>query len=53
MPRDGRTRATEGHQRLYDSLLDAIGETPTVPINSLGTNMATIYLKAEFFKAGA
>ena len=42
-------RKTEGRGRLFDSVLDAIGDTPAIRINNLGTDNATIYVKAEFF----
>jgi cysteine synthase A len=42
-------RETAGRGRLYDSILDTVGDTPTVRINNLGVGHATIYVKAEFF----
>ncbi|MBS7704528.1 PLP-dependent cysteine synthase family protein [Chelatococcus asaccharovorans] len=42
-------RTTEGRGRLFDSVLDTIGDTPTIRINNLGVANATIYAKAEFF----
>jgi cysteine synthase A len=42
-------RTTAGRGRLFDSILDTIGDTPTVRINNLGVDHATIYVKAEFF----
>jgi cysteine synthase A len=43
------TRTTAGRGRLYDSILDTVGDTPAVRINKLGVDHATIYVKAEFF----
>lgn len=43
---------TQGHGRLYNSILDTVGNTPLVKINRMaeiaGAN-ATIYAKCEFF----
>lgn len=44
-----KTRTTAGRGRLFDSILDTIGDTPVVRINNLGVVHATIYVKAEFF----
>jgi cysteine synthase A len=43
------TRTTTGRGRLFDSILDTVGDTPTIRINNLGVDHATIYVKAEFF----
>lgn len=42
-------RTTQGRGRLYDSILDTVGDTPVIRINNLGVDHATIYVKAEFF----
>ena len=42
-------RTTSGRGRLFDSVLDAIGNTPVIRINNLGAGKATLYVKAEFF----
>lgn len=42
-------RITAGRGRLYDGILDTIGDTPAIRINNLGVDNATIYVKAEFF----
>lgn len=42
-------RTTTGRGRLFDSILDTVGDTPTIRINNLGVDHATIYVKAEFF----
>jgi cysteine synthase len=42
-------RTTEGRGRLFDSILDTVGDTPVIRINNLGVDHATIYVKAEFF----
>jgi cysteine synthase A len=42
-------RTTSGRGRLFDSVLDTIGNTPVIRINNLGAGKATLYVKAEFF----
>jgi cysteine synthase len=43
------TRTTRGRGRLFDSILDTVGDTPTIRVNNLGVAGRTIYVKAEFF----
>jgi cysteine synthase A len=45
----GATRTTEGRGRLFESVLETIGDTPVIRVNNLGVANATIYVKAEFF----
>jgi cysteine synthase A len=47
------TRTTAGRGRLFDSILDTIGDTPAIRVNNLGPDHATIYVKAEFFNPAA
>ncbi len=42
-------RTTLGRGRLFDSILETVGDTPTIRINNLVPDHATIYVKAEFF----
>jgi cysteine synthase len=42
-------RTTKGRGRLFESVLETIGDTPAIRINNLGVDNATIYVKAEFF----
>ena len=42
-------RTTSGRGRLFDSILDTIGDTPVIRINNLAPDHAKIYVKAEFF----
>lgn len=42
-------RSTTGRGTLFTSILETIGNTPTVRINNLGVEHAKIYVKAEFF----
>src|SRR6056297_1899145 len=47
-----RMRTTRGRGKLFDSVLDTIGDTPTVRINTLAPEGVSIYVKAEFFNPG-
>jgi cysteine synthase len=42
-------RTTQGRGRLFDSILDTVGDTPAIRVNNLAPEHATIYVKAEFF----
>jgi cysteine synthase len=42
-------RTTKGRGRLFDSILDTVGDTPTIRVNNLAPRHARIYVKAEFF----
>ncbi len=44
-----KLRTTNGRGRLFDSVLDTIGDTPVIRINNLGPDNVTVYVKAEFF----
>jgi cysteine synthase A len=46
-------RQTSGQGRLYDSIVDTIGNTPCIRINHLAPPGVTIYVKAEFFNPAA
>ncbi|WP_323718676.1 PLP-dependent cysteine synthase family protein [Paracoccus aminovorans] len=46
-------RRTAGRGRLYDSILDTVGDTPVVRINHLGPEGVRLYVKAEFFNPAA
>lgn len=45
----GQIRTTNGRGRLYDSILDMVGDTPVVRINNLAPPGVRVYVKAEFF----
>ncbi len=45
----GQLRRTTGRGRLYDSILDTVGNTPCVRINRLAPDHVTMYVKCEFF----
>jgi cysteine synthase A len=45
----GKVRTTHGRGRLFDSVLDTIGDTPCIRVNNLAPRGVTIYVKAEAF----
>ena len=47
------SRTTSGQGRLYDSVVDTIGNTPCIRINNLAPDHVSIYVKAEFFNPAA
>ncbi|WP_417411095.1 PLP-dependent cysteine synthase family protein [Hoeflea sp.] len=42
-------RRTNGRGRLFDSVLDTVGNTPCIRINNLAPEGVRLYVKAEFF----
>lgn len=42
-------RTTHGRARLYESVVDTIGDTPCIRINHLAPAHVRVYVKAEFF----
>lgn len=53
MSLDTQIRMTKGRGHLYNSILETIGDTPTVRINNLGPSHVTLYVKVEAFNPGA
>jgi cysteine synthase len=47
------SRTTDGRGRLYDSVLDTIGNTPCIRVNTLAPDHVRLYVKAEFFNPAA
>ncbi|HUH76080.1 MAG TPA: pyridoxal-phosphate dependent enzyme, partial [Devosia sp.] len=45
-------RTTKGRGRLFDSILETVGDTPAIRINNVGVPGVTLYVKAEFFNPG-
>jgi len=45
----GTIRSTNGRGKLFESILDTVGDTPVIRINNLAPDGVTIYVKAEFF----
>ena len=46
-------RQTKGRGRLYNSILDTVGDTPCIRINRIAPKHVTVYVKAEFFNPAA
>lgn len=44
-----KIRTTDGHGKLFDSVLDTIGNTPSIRINNLAPKGVSLYVKAEFY----
>lgn len=49
---DHAIRSTSGRGRLFDSILETVGDTPAVRLNHVGPRHVAIYVKAEFFNPG-
>lgn len=47
------TRSTKGRGKRYDSILETIGDTPTIRVNNLAPEGVELYVKAEAFNPGA
>jgi len=47
------SRTTDGRGRLYDSVVDTIGNTPCIRVNRLAPKHVRLYVKAEFFNPAA
>jgi len=53
---NGKTKAafqTSGRKRLYDDIVETVGDTPCVRINHIAPKGVTIYVKCEFFNPAA
>ena len=49
---DNGIRTTHGRGRLFDSVLDTIGDTPCIRVNNLAPAGVRLYVKAEAFNPG-
>ena len=49
----GVLRSTEGRGRLYQSIVDTVGDTPVVRVNRLAPEHVAVYVKCEFFNPAA
>jgi cysteine synthase len=43
------SRTTDGRGRLYDSVVDTIGNTPCIRVNRIAPKHVRLYVKAEYF----
>ena len=50
---EGEPRTTNGRGRLYDNVMDTIGDTPCIRINALAPDHVRLYVKAEYFNPAA
>ncbi|MEO9778907.1 MAG: pyridoxal-phosphate dependent enzyme [Sedimentitalea sp.] len=46
---ENKLRTTQGNGRRYDSVLDTIGNTPTIRVNNLGPEGINLFVKFEAF----
>ncbi len=46
-------RTTQGRGKLYQSIVDTIGDTPCMRINNIAPDNVELYVKAEFFNPAA
>src|SRR5471030_3364373 len=53
MTPQAKIRTTIGRGRLFESILETVGDTPAIRINNVGVDGRTIYVKAEFFNPAA
>jgi cysteine synthase A len=53
MSTDTGIRTTSGRGRLFDSVLDTIGDTPCIRVNNLAPEHVRLYVKAEAFNPAA
>ncbi len=49
MTNQPKIRQTSGRGKLFDSILDTVGDTPCIQVQNLAPDGVTIYVKAEFF----
>ncbi|MBK6308101.1 MAG: cysteine synthase A [Gemmatimonadetes bacterium] len=47
------SRTTDGRGRLFDSVVDTIGNTPCIRLNRIAPSHVRMYVKAEFFNPAA
>ena len=48
-----KIQTRDGRGKLFDSILDTIGDTPCIRVNNLAPEGVLIYVKAEFFNPAA
>lgn len=46
-------RTTTGRGRVYDSILDTVGDTPVIRLGRMSPKGVDVFIKAEFFNPGA
>src|SRR3954463_8645373 len=53
MVASSQVRTTNGRGRLFDSVLDTVGDTPCIRVNNIAPKHVRIYVKAEAFNPAA
>lgn len=53
MSADKGIRTTSGRGRLFDGIVETIGDTPCIRVQNLGPDHVRLYVKAEFFNPAA
>jgi cysteine synthase A len=53
MPPSSKVRTTSGRGRLFDSVLDTVGDTPCIRVNNLAPKGVRLYAKFEAFNPAA
>ena len=53
MPEYPQVRTTNGRGRLFDSVLETVGDTPCIRVNNLAPSNVRMYVKAEAFNPAA
>src|SRR5215831_15894962 len=53
MPASSQVRTTHGRGRLFDSVLDTVGDTPCIRVNNIAPKNVRMYVKAEAFNPAA
>ena len=48
-----KIQTRDGRGKLFDSILDTIGDTPCIRVNNLAPDGVQMYVKAEFFNPAA
>jgi cysteine synthase A len=53
MAASSQVRTTNGRGRLFDSVLDTVGDTPCIRVNNIAPKSVRMYVKAEAFNPAA
>ena len=53
MPNDPNVRATTGRGRLYEGIIETVGNTPCIEVKNIAPPGVRLYVKAEFFNPAA
>jgi len=52
MTKSSHVRTTDGRGRLFDSVLDTVGDTPCIRVNNIAPGNVELYVKFEAFNPG-